>query len=182
MSGAHAAPSLEVNMPVTLPWFPPAPAPGPASILSLPPDDWVMQPKIDGIRVIIYRGYPFTRLGQPLSNIKGAVCLRAMFAGFEETLDGEWVSKEGKYYAFDLPDQPGDLDERSNALRKIACLKIPGIIILDSYGGHFARIYASLPRETTEGVVFKRRSSLYAKQRRASSESRDWLKRQFVWD
>ena len=40
-------------MGVTLPWFPPAPAPGPASILSLSPDDWVMQPKIDGMRVII---------------------------------------------------------------------------------------------------------------------------------
>jgi hypothetical protein len=65
-------------MTLTLPWFPPAPAPGPASILSLPPDDGVMQPKIDGIRVIVYRGYPFTRLGQPLSNIKGAVWLRAM--------------------------------------------------------------------------------------------------------
>ena len=47
---------LEARM--TLPWFQPAPAAGPASILSLPPDDWVMQPKIDGIRVLIYRGQP----------------------------------------------------------------------------------------------------------------------------
>jgi hypothetical protein len=91
-----------------LPWFPPAPAAGPASILSLPPDDWVMQPKIDGIRVIIYRGEPFTRLGQPLTASKGAAQLRAMFKGLDETLDGEWVPKEGKYYAFDLPDAPGE--------------------------------------------------------------------------
>ena len=56
---------------MTLPWFPPAPAPGPASILSLPPDDWVMQPKIDGIRVIIYGGEAFNRLGEPLSVNKG---------------------------------------------------------------------------------------------------------------
>ena len=63
----------------TLRWFPPAPASGPASILSLPPDDWVMQPKIDGIRVIIYRGQPFNRLSEPLSASKGAVLLRAMF-------------------------------------------------------------------------------------------------------
>jgi hypothetical protein len=27
-----------------LPWFPPAPAAGDSGILSLPPDDWVMQP------------------------------------------------------------------------------------------------------------------------------------------
>jgi hypothetical protein len=53
-------------MTLTLPWFPPAPAAGPASILSLPPDDWVMQPKIDGIRVIIYRGQPFTHLASPV--------------------------------------------------------------------------------------------------------------------
>jgi hypothetical protein len=67
-----------------------------------------MQPKIDGIRVIIYRGEPFTRLGKPLSPSKGAAELRAMFKGLDETLDGEWVPTEGKYYAFDLPDEPGD--------------------------------------------------------------------------
>src|SRR5437870_7651479 len=116
-------------MRVTLPWFPPAPAPGPASILSLPPDDWVMQPKIDGIRVIIYRGEPFNRLGQPLSAIKGAACLRAMFVGIAETLDGEWVPKEGKYYAFDVPDEPGDYDHRSRVLCQLASLKIPGLVI-----------------------------------------------------
>jgi len=169
-------------MPVTLPWFPPAPAPGPASILSLPPDDWVMQPKIDGIRVIIYRGEPFTRLGQLLSASKGAACLRNMFAGLNETLDGEWVAKEGKYYAFDLPDEPGDYDKRSRLLCELAPLKIAGLIILDRYEAHFPEVYTALPRQTTEGVVFKRRSSLYAKQRRPSAETRDWLKRRFAWD
>jgi ATP-dependent DNA ligase len=167
---------------VTLPWFPPAPAPGPASILSLPADDWVMQPKIDGIRVIIYRGEPFNRLGQPLSGSKGATCVRSMFAGLKETLDGEWVAKEGKYYAFDLPDEPGDYDHRSRVLCDLASLKIPGLIILEHYEVHFPEVYAGLSRETTEGVVFKRRSSLYAKQRRASAEIRDWLKRRFAWD
>jgi hypothetical protein len=92
-------------MRVTLPWFPPAPAPAPASILSLPPDDWVMQPKIDGIR----GGQPFNRLGEPLSDSKGAATLRAMFKGVDVTLDGEWVPGEG-YHAFDLPDEPGDYD------------------------------------------------------------------------
>jgi ATP-dependent DNA ligase len=169
-------------MRVTLPWFPPAPAPGPASILSLPPDDWVMQPKIDGIRVIIYRGEPFTRLGELLSVSKGAAAVRTMFSGLKETLDGEWVPKAGTYYAFDLPDEPGDYDHRSRALGGFASLKIPGLIILDRYEAHFPEVYAALPRERTEGVVFKRRSSLYVKQRRASAETRDWLKRRFVWD
>jgi ATP-dependent DNA ligase len=141
-----------------------------------------MQPKIDGIRVIVYRGEPFTRLGQPLSHSKGAALLRAMFKGLDETLDGEWVPREGKYYAFDVPDEPGDLDERYRALSQLAVFKTSSSSPVDTYRGHFARIYASLPRETTEGVVFKRRSSLYAKQRRASAETRDWLKRRFAWD
>jgi ATP-dependent DNA ligase len=166
----------------TLPWFPPAPAPGPASILSLPPDDWVMQPKIDGIRVIIYRGEPFTRLGQPLSGTKGAAGLRSTFAGLKQTLDGEWLAKEGKYYAFDVPDEPGDYDHRCKVLCELASLKIPGLIIMDRYEASFPEVYEAFPRDKVEGVVFKRRSSHYAKQRRPSAETRDWLKRRFAWD
>ena len=74
-TGGTPQPLVAATMP--LPWFPPAPAPGPASILSLPPDDWVMQPKIDGIRVIIYGGQPFNRMGEPLSAGNGAATLRA---------------------------------------------------------------------------------------------------------
>ena len=168
-------------MPITLPWFPPAPAAGPASVLSLPPDDWVMQPKIDGIRVIIYRGEAFNRLGEPLSTSKGAATLRAMFRGFKETLDGEWVQGEG-YHAFDLPDEPGDFDHRFRVLQQVGSVKIPGLVIVRTYTARFAPVYASLARSVTEGVVFKRRSSRYTKQSRASTETRDWLKRRFVWD
>ena len=50
-----------------------------------------MQPKIDGIR----GGQPFNRLGEPLSDSKGAATLRAMFKGVDVTLDGEWVPGEG---------------------------------------------------------------------------------------
>src|SRR5262245_31508925 len=42
--------------------------------------------------------------------------------------------------------------------------------------------HAALPRSIIEGVVFKRRTSAYAKQRRASTETRDWLKRRFGWN
>jgi ATP-dependent DNA ligase len=164
-----------------LPWFPPAPAAGPASILSLPPDDWVMQPKIDGIRVIIYRGQPFTGLGEPLSTCKGAATLRAMFRGFIQTLDGEWVPGEG-YHAFDLPDEAGDFDHRFRVLQQMNSLKIAGLVIARNYTARFAQIYATLPRSVTEGVVFKRRSSRYTKHSRPSTETRDWLKRRFAWD
>jgi ATP-dependent DNA ligase len=88
--------------------------------------------------------------------------LRAMFKGLDETLDGEWVPKKGKYCAFDLPDQPGDYDHRAKTLSELTRLKVPGLIILSSYDTRFAQAYASLPRQSIEGVVFKRRSSLYA--------------------
>ena len=31
---------------LTLPWFPPAPAPRPISLLELPPDDWRFDPRL----------------------------------------------------------------------------------------------------------------------------------------
>jgi hypothetical protein len=64
-------------------------------------------------------------------------------------MDGEWVPGEG-YHAFDLPDEPGDYDHR---LKMLSSLKIPGVITLRSYNGHFAQVYARLPRSVTEVVV-----------------------------
>ncbi len=86
------------------------------------------------------------------------------------------------YHAFDLPDEPGDYDHRFRMLVGMGSLKIPGLITLRSYESHFAQVYATLPRSITEGVVFKRRASFYTNQRRASAETRDWLKRRFAWD
>ena len=113
--------------------------------------------------------------------MQGAAALRAMFRGFKETLDGEWVYGEG-YHAFDLPDEAGDFDHRFRVLQHLSSVKIPGLVIVRNYTARFAQIYATLPRSVTEGVVFKRRSSRYAKHRRPSTETRDWLKRRFVWD
>jgi len=50
-------------MNLTLPWFPPAPAAAPASCLDLSPDEWALEPKIDGIRVIWLEGHAFSRHG-----------------------------------------------------------------------------------------------------------------------
>jgi hypothetical protein len=104
-----------------------------------------------------------------------------MFRGFRGTLDGEWVPGEG-YHAFDLPNEPGDFDHRFQVLQQLTALKIPGLVIVRTYTARFAPVYATLPRTVTEGVVFKRRSSRYAKQSRPSTETRDWLKRRFAWD
>jgi hypothetical protein len=106
-------------MTLTLPWFPPAPAAGPATLLELPPDDWALEPKIDGIRVVWLEGRPFTRQGSLLSPSKGADRLCQHLAAVEHTLDGEWVPARDEFYAFDLPDCPLSYDERRSALAKI---------------------------------------------------------------
>jgi ATP-dependent DNA ligase len=77
-------------MSARLGWFPPAPAAGPTSLLELPPDDWALEPKIDGIRVIWLNGRPFTRQGGLLSLNKGADRLTHILAEIPHTLDGEW--------------------------------------------------------------------------------------------
>jgi ATP-dependent DNA ligase len=166
-----------------LPWFPPAPAPGPASLLVLPPDDWAMEPKVDGIRVIIVAGEPFTRQGSPLSLGKGAALLRKLVAGIPETLDAEWVPGDGEFYLFDLPDHPGSYDDRRRAMIEIEERRIPRLHLMASYTCNFPNIYKIVNRDNfAEGVVLKRRHSLYTKQARSNTETRDWLKRRFVWD
>src|SRR5580765_4875682 len=104
---------------MTLPWYPPAPAAGPASILQLPPDDWVLEPKIDGVRVIWLDGHPFTRHGGLLTSGKGADRLTHILAKIPHTLDGEWVQAWDTFFAFDLPECPLDYDGRRAELTEI---------------------------------------------------------------
>jgi ATP-dependent DNA ligase len=168
----------------TLPWFPPAPAPGPASLLSLPPDDWAMEPKIDGIRVIIVAGEPYTRQGTVLSAGKGVRHLRTLVEGIPETLDAEWVPSELELYLFDLPDHSGTYDERRLAMTEIDGRHIRHVHLVASYAVNFPQWYETWRRNPTltEGVVLKRRHSLYTKQARSNTETRDWLKHRFAWD
>src|SRR5215831_12657943 len=182
---------------MTLPWFPPAPAAGPAGILSLPPDDWALEPKINGIRVIWLDGQPFTRQGTLLTLGKGSVRLRKLLADVPYPLDGEWVPDEGAFCVFDLPNSQLDYDGRRVALN-LALGGRPNDVVhdpmsLDTYfagvrlvasfaGGQFPQVYAALRGHGAEGVVLKRRRAPYAKQMCPGVECRDWLKRRFVWD
>src|SRR4051794_2414187 len=104
---------------LTLPWYPPAPAAGPASVLQLPSDEWALEPKIDGIRVIWLDGRPYTRHGGLLTSRKGAERLTQILAKIRQTLDGEWVPAADTFFAFDLPDCPLDYDRRRSALTEI---------------------------------------------------------------
>jgi ATP-dependent DNA ligase len=186
----------------SLPWFPPAPAAGPTSILSLPPDDWALEPKIDGIRVIWLDGFPFTRQGTLLSPSKGADRLTQLLAELPHALDGEWVPATDEYYAFDLPDCPLDYDGRRLELARLMGVvgvgdapliggiaaqsmltRLSRVRLVASYtAGHFPQVYAGLNGHGAEGVVLKRRRAHYGKNTRPGVESRDWLKRRFAWD
>jgi ATP-dependent DNA ligase len=150
----------------------------------LPPDDWALEPKIDGIRVIWLEGRPYTRQGSLLSASKGAERLRQLLSRIEHTLDGEWVPARDEFYVFDLPDCPLNYDERRAELAKILrTMSIPHVYLIASYtGGRFPHVYESLKGHGAEGVVLKRRRSQYAKNIRPGVENRDWLKRRFGWD
>jgi hypothetical protein len=78
-------------------WYPPAPCEGPPSIVGLPPDDWVMEAKLDGCRVVVWNGRVYTRHGTLLSPAKGAAqvldALRPLGNGV--MVEGEWAAKEG---------------------------------------------------------------------------------------
>lgn len=165
-----------------LTFYPPAPSEAPQSALELPPDDWVLEPKIDGIRVIWESGQAWTRRGTLLTSGKGSIALSRILAGVEETLDGEWVPGDGIFYVFDLPDHQGDHDERSAVLAGMDLFGLSGVAIVPLYRAHFPQTYRSLQTNGIEGVVFKRRGSKYPKQSRPGAATRDWLKRRFVWD
>src|SRR5262245_14541344 len=187
---------------LTLPWYPPAPAAGPASLLQLPPDDWALEPKIDGIRVIWMDGRPFVRRGGLLSASKGASRLSMLLADIPHTLDGEWVPAWDAFFIFDLPDCSLEYDGRRSELAEICNVVIGSaspqvgsaptlafntslsrVRVVASYtAGHFPQVYAGLQGHGAEGVVLKRRRAQYTKHNRTGVETRDWLKRRFVWD
>jgi hypothetical protein len=130
-----------------------------------------------------------------LSPSKGAERLRKLLAGFDHTLDGEWLQQTNRFVAFDLPDCTLDYDGRREALAKVlgaapaydvALLshetRLLGVRLIGSFtAGHFPQVYAGL-KGLAEGVVLKRRRSMYAKQGQANKENRDWIKRRFAWD
>ena len=170
-------------------FYPPAPAPGPLSMLNLPQDDFRCEAKINGIRVIVTHGQVFTRQGSVLSATKGARRVPRCLS--ETTVEGEWEQATGILWVFDLPDHPGALDERVAELARL--VKGAGSPLLRliprATGCSFRQFYEELKLPgnrhgcgVAEGVVLKRRASRYTKCNRANTEIRDWLKRRFSFD
>ena len=165
--------------------------------IALPPDEWALEPKIDGVRVIWLDGHPFTRHGGLLTSGKGADRLTQILAKIPHTLDGEWVQALDTFFAFDLPECPLDYDGRHSALTEILtattdnstdvaafslATSIAHVRLVASFTGQFPAVYSGLKGHGAEGVVLKRRRALYGNQLRPGVESRDWLKRRFGWD
>ena len=121
---------------------------------------------MDGIRVIVWERELYTRTGVKLSAGKGAAALREMVRGLDCSLDGEWLMSQGLYYLFDLPDQAGDYDQRRLAMAELVAAH-PSVRLLPSFTANFPSVYETL-RGQAEGVVLKRRRSLYGRMPRAS--------------
>jgi ATP-dependent DNA ligase len=189
---------VQTKTPV-LGWYPPAPAPGPISILRLAPDDWSLCAKMNGCRVIIQAGRIFTRQGTPLTKPKGSERLAALLScdlpANAITLEGEWCDSIGRLYLFDLPGHPGTYDQRRAELGNIVRLIAwePHITLMPAVCGlnacnhpanlemSFREAYRWWREQGAEGVVLKRRLSRYQKCQRPGTVIRDWLKYRFSW-
>jgi ATP-dependent DNA ligase len=164
---------------VTLGFFPPQPSEGPLSILDLPPDDWTIQAKLDGCRVVISGGKVFTRQGTLLGKPKGAGRIPTKFP---QTVEGEWVLKTGILSLFDLPDSPLPYEGRwAELVALIKRFDCPIVRAVPHADAGFRAFYEHW-KGRAEGVVVKRRASLYQKCGRPGFCVRDWLKRRYSFD
>lgn len=160
----------------TLGWYPPQPISGGIECLDLDPSEWVMESKLDGIRVIWQRGKAYTRDGKPLSVQKGSKQVSEILKGITVTLDGEWCG--GIYYVFDLPDSNLNLAKRRfDAWHLSEPNRRPLLNFVHQFGGHLTfRHWFNYGRALGwEGVVFKRKTSLYCKTS-SPQPCRDWIK------
>ena len=176
--------------PLVLSWFPPAPTPGPKSIVDLPPDDWSMECKVDGIRVLVLPGGDvWTRHGSRITKYKGMHLVRKATDSLDTKIDAEWEFRGGimVLHIFDLPDHPGTYDERvaeiPALIAAIGPLSSDGVSVqpIMRATGPFRDHYEAWKSAGHEGVVVKRRASLYSRMPREKMETRDWVKYRFSW-
>lgn len=173
----------------TLPWWPPAPTPGPIGIIDLPPDDFDMTCKINGMRIIaLPSGDIYTRHGTPITRHKGVHLIRNATRGLPTTIDAEWCMQDRVLFIFDLCDHPGIYDERiaeiPSIIQAVGALSDDGVSVqpIPRATGPFRDHYESWRAAGFEGCVVKRRSSLYSRMPRENMQTRDWLKFRYRWE
>lgn len=140
------------------------------------PTEWAAEPKLNGKRIVVFlephRLVAWNRHGA-LVRLPTPVRDALIGLGTTAVLDGELVGRT--LHVFDAPLKGGDYTERRLALA--------GIVRED---GPHLRLVAEVPWTPTmyedalaaghEGLVFKRRSSLYVPGRHADDPTYDWLK------
>lgn len=171
--------------------YPPAPAVAPLSFLSEATDEWQMEPKKNGDRIQYDGQTVYSRHGSALSAGRGVAQVK-VFLGFLPqgyTVEGEWVRSQGTVWLFDLLEaetQPVyrlPLIERQNLLAQLVLrLDNPHIRMIPIALDGFASRYKEWANLGDEGVVFKRRASVYSGHPCRNIQTQDWLKRRFEWD
>jgi hypothetical protein len=153
-------------------------------MLDLPADDWQAETKQNGVRIVYADGKPWTRHGSVLSRPKGGECIWSLLEQMPKPLpvvEGEWVLKDKTLWLFDLPQHGGTYDQRRAALAALVEEWMhPRIVLMPAAEGSFRRFYEAW-RGKAEGVVMKRRLSLYPACARPNTVTRDWIKRRYIW-
>lgn len=170
----------------TCPFYPPAPSPGPSTIIDYNPAEFCLQAKANGARcLVLWSGghrVIFNRHGTELTAPKGHATVLAITSDLPVgvALDAEYIHAERQLYIFDLPLHPGILDER---LADIPALlpRLPGATMIPMAHGDFARHAADWRAAGAEGFILKKRSSLYRKCARPNTKVREWVKFRFSW-
>lgn len=139
--------------------------------------EWMCQAKINGQRAIWHGGKMWSRQG----NVLGAKAQPVMSAlgSVAAVLDGEFVMTQGKatYYVFDMPDSRLPLGERWPEVAEL-------VRAIDS---DYIRLcpcevrWEDVELNNWEGVVFKRRSSVYVKSMTSDKTTPNWIKYRAEW-
>lgn len=145
-------------------------------------DEWAAEQKLDGHRALIdlTSGTPYTRAGKRFDRlVKVGRLLSELHQHRDGTanawLDGEFLPDRDELWLFDFVIEGGDhtYDQRRTLLNAFSDV----MHVVPSYTewADKARLTQELLRTNREGVMFKRRSSLYRSRR-----SQNWLKYKFT--
>jgi len=138
-------------------------------------DEWVIEKKFDGVRATIKDGQLFCRRG---NNITGRFPEFTNIDKLKQSYDGEIIavslrSKKSPaiFMAFDLPDAQGDNEARREMLEQTKCPK--WMDICEQFDmSHFTGLWEEVLKNTDEGVVVKRKDTMYVN----GARSNGWKK------
>lgn len=131
---------------------------------------WMCQAKLNGRRAIWDGEVLWSRQGNRLT-VKAASAL----TGFATSLDGEFLNDT--FYPFDIADSPLPLEERWKVLRWVVQEIASPFVQLCPLAGS----WEDVANNGWEGVVFKKKASLYHKAMRDGVTTPDWVKYRAEW-